>query len=53
MMSEQVGINWYSGDKPVFKLVKELIDGDVYVIPGKCPVADEPIRLRLTVYSAG
>ena len=49
---EQVGITWYSGDKPVFKLVKELIDGDLYIIPGKCPVADEPIRLRLTVGSA-
>ncbi len=46
---EQIGITWYSGEKPVFKLVKELIDGDVYVIPGKCPVSDEPIRLRLTV----
>lgn len=46
---EQVGITWYAGGKPVFKLVKELIDGDIYIIPGKCPVADEPIRLRLTV----
>ena len=50
---EQVGITWYSGDKPVFKLVKELIGGDVYIIPGKYPIADEPIRLRLTVHSAG
>ena len=50
---EQMGITWYSGDKPVFKLVKELINGDVYIIPGKCPVADEPIRLRLTFHSAG
>ena len=33
--------------------MKELIDGNVYVIPGKCPVADEPIRLRLTVHSSG
>ena len=33
--------------------MKELIDGDLYIIPGKCPVADEPIRLRLTVDSAG
>ncbi len=46
---EQVGITWYCGDQPVFKLVKELIDGDVYIIPGKCPVKDEPIRLRLLV----
>ena len=49
---EQVGITWYAGGKPVFKLVKELIDGDVYIIPGKCPVADEPVRLRLTVDGA-
>ncbi|MFT5087086.1 MAG: hypothetical protein ACI8PG_001443 [Planctomycetota bacterium] len=46
---EQVGITWYCGDEPVFKLVKELIDGDVYIIPGKCPVPDQPIRLRLVV----
>ena len=46
---EQVGITWYCGGQPVFKLVKELIDGDVYIIPGKCPVPDQPIRLRLIV----
>lgn len=46
---EQVGITWYAGGKPVFKLVKELIDGDVYIIPGKCPVPDEAVRLRLVV----
>ena len=46
---EQLGITWYAGGAPVFKLVKELIDGDVYIIPGRCPVADEAIRLRLIV----
>lgn len=46
---EQVGITWYVGGKPVFKLVKELIDGRTYVIPGRKPVDDVPIRLRLVV----
>ena len=46
---EQAGITWYCGGKPVFKLVKELIDGDLYIIPGKVPMASESVRLRLTV----
>lgn len=46
---EQAGITWYSGGRPVFKLVKELIDGDLTIIPGKVPMASESVRLRLTV----
>jgi len=46
---EQIGITWYIDGKPVFKLVKELIDGDLYVIPGRCPVPDTTVHLRLTV----
>ncbi len=46
---EQAGITWYCGGKPVFKLVKELIDGDLYIIPGKIPMASESVRLRLTL----
>ena len=46
---EQAGITWYGDGKPVFKLVKELIDGDLYIIPGKCPMAAETVRLRLIV----
>lgn len=46
---EQAGITWYCGGKPVLKLVKELIDGDLYIIPGKIPMVSESVRLRLTL----
>lgn len=46
---EQAGITWYSGGKPVFKLVKELIDGGLYIIPGKVPMESQSVRLRLLV----
>lgn len=46
---EQVGITWYVDDKPVFKLVKELIDGKMYIIPGRKPVENVAIRLRLVI----
>jgi hypothetical protein len=46
---EQVGITWYCGGKPVFKLVKELIDGGIFIIPGRCSIPDQSIRLRLIV----
>ena len=46
---EQAGITWYSGGKPVFKEVKELIDGDIYIIPGQPPMASQSVRLRLIV----
>jgi hypothetical protein len=46
---EQAGITWYTNGQPVFKLVKELIDGDVYIIPGRKPIEDVAVRLRLVV----
>ena len=46
---EQAGITWYNRGKPVFKLVKELIDGDLYIIPGKQPMKTQSVRLRLIV----
>jgi hypothetical protein len=46
---EQAGITWYCGGKPVFKLVKELIDGGLYIIPGRPPMATRSVRLRLIV----
>ena len=33
----------------MFKEVKELIDGELYVIPGKQPMPAESVRLRLLV----
>jgi hypothetical protein len=46
---EQAGITWYQGNKPVFKLVHEFIDGRLYVIPGKKPTETRLIQLRLIV----
>lgn len=46
---EQAGITWYCNGKAVVKEVKELIDGDVYIFPGKKPISDPSVRLRLVV----
>lgn len=46
---EQAGITWYNDGKPVFKEVKELIDGDLFIIPGKKPMPTKSVRLRLIV----
>ena len=50
---EQAGITWYTGGKPVFKIVKECIDGGIYIIPGKIPVDDVSMQLRLVVSPEG
>ncbi len=46
---EQAGITWYQGNRPVFKLVHEFIDGKAYIIPGKRPAQMHRVRLRLVV----
>ena len=46
---EQAGLTWYQGNKPVFKLVHEFIDGKTYVIPGKKPTQTRRLQLRLIV----
>ena len=46
---EQAGITWYNNGQPVFKLVKELIDGGLYIIPGKKPMDSQTVQLRLIV----
>ena len=46
---EQAGITWYQNGEPVFKQVKELIDGDLYIIPGRKPMPTQSVRLRLVV----
>jgi regulation of enolase protein 1 (concanavalin A-like superfamily) len=46
---EQAGITWYLDDKPVFKLVHERIDGDLWIIPGKKPAPQKTVQLRLIV----
>ena len=46
---EQAGITWYQNGEPVFKEVKELVDGEVYIIPGRRPMPAQGVRLRLVV----
>ncbi len=46
---EQAGITWYCNGKPVFKLVKELVDGKLIIIPGRKPMTNETVQLRLIV----
>jgi hypothetical protein len=46
---EQAGITWYRDGKPVFKLVKELVDGQLVIIPGRRPMTNQTVQLRLVV----
>jgi hypothetical protein len=46
---EQAGITWYTNRKPVVKLVKELVDGQLMIIPGRKPMTNETVQLRLIV----
>ena len=46
---EQAGITWYQNGKPIFKLVKELVDGKVMIIPGRKLVDSHAVDLRLVV----
>ena len=46
---EQAGLTWYIDGRPAFKLVKELVDGKVEVIPGKAPAEQDTVHLRLIV----
>jgi regulation of enolase protein 1 (concanavalin A-like superfamily) len=46
---EQAGITWYQKDKPVFKLVHELVNGKVLVVPGAIPEPEKKVQLRLVV----
>ncbi|MHC4166876.1 MAG: 3-keto-disaccharide hydrolase [Planctomycetota bacterium] len=46
---EQAGITWYNNGKPVFKLVKELVDGELMIIPGRKPMTSQTVQLRLIV----
>jgi nicotinamidase-related amidase len=46
---EQAGITWYSNGQPVLKLVKELVDGELMIIPSRKSMTHESVQLRLTV----
>jgi regulation of enolase protein 1 (concanavalin A-like superfamily) len=46
---EQAGLTWYHDGKPVFKLVKELVDGRMMIIPGRKPIESQTVELRLIV----
>jgi hypothetical protein len=46
---QQAGLYWMQGDKYRLKFVLELIDGEIYVFPGKKPVQTEHVVLRLGI----
>jgi len=46
---EQAGITWYNNGNPVFKLVKELVDGQLMIIPSRKPMPSQAVQLRLIV----
>ncbi|MBL8888572.1 MAG: hypothetical protein JNL67_01245 [Planctomycetaceae bacterium] len=46
---EQAGLTWYTDQKPVFKLVKELVDGRIVIMPGNVEIGNVPVQLRLEV----
>lgn len=46
---EQAGITWYTGGNPVFKLVKERVDRQLMIIPGRKPMTNDTVQLRLIV----
>ncbi len=46
---EQAGLTWYCSGKPVFKLVKELVDGQLMIIPGRKAMTNATVQLRLVV----
>jgi hypothetical protein len=46
---EQAGITWYRDGQPVLKVVKELVDGQLMIIPGRKPMTNDTVQLRLIV----
>ncbi|MDD3586871.1 MAG: hypothetical protein PHQ75_06775 [Thermoguttaceae bacterium] len=46
---QQCGIFWRRSGAVVFKLVHELVDGKMYIFPGKVPVDSNNVRLRMTI----
>lgn len=46
---EQAGITWYRDGRPVFKLVKELVRGQLMIIPGRKKMEAKTVQLRLVV----
>ncbi len=46
---EQAGITWYRNGEPIFKLVKELLDGQLLIIPGRPAMEAPTVQLRLIV----
>ena len=43
---EQAGLTWYHDDKPALKLVKELVDGKILIVPGHVPFDGNTVQLR-------
>jgi hypothetical protein len=46
---EQAGITWYREGQPALKLVKELVDSQLVIIPGRKAMTNDTVQLRLVV----
>lgn len=46
---EQAGLTWYANGAPAFKLVKERVDGQLMIIPGRQPMTNQTVQLRVVV----
>ncbi len=46
---EQAGLTWYHDGEPEFKIVHELVDDEIVIIPGRVPTDSDTVRLRLVV----
>ena len=46
---EQAGLTWYHDGKPALKLVKELVDGKILIVPGHIPFDANSVQLRLVI----
>ncbi len=46
---EQAGITWYQAGAPKFKLVHEVVDGQLMIIPGRAPAPEKTVQLRLVL----
>ncbi len=44
---QQGGICWLQNGRVIFKLVHELVDGKMYIFPGKVPVESDTVKLRI------
>ena len=50
---EQAGLTWYHDGEPDFKIVHELLDDEILIVPGFEPTEKDTVQLRLVVEDDG